>query len=103
MMKTNTFAKICFGIAFALVISLAALTACVPASLTANAASYAYDVNPPRIICSPSYTDGYASSVEVTILWENTSSYKFYSVKGRTGIESGEIRYAEPFVIRRPR
>lgn len=83
-----------------LVVSVAAaLSACVPTAGSAEAASYAYDVNPPRISFSPSGADGYASSVEVTVLWENTDSYKFYSVKGRTGIESGEIRYAEPFVI----
>ena len=83
-----------------LVVSVAAaLSACVPTASSAEAASYAYDVNPPRIICSPSSADGYASSVEVTVIWENSDSYKFYSVTGRTGIESGEIRYAEPFVV----
>lgn len=100
MMKTGAMTKISLVALLAVAVLLtAAVSFCPTEAYEANAATYARDVNPPKITLTPTDESGYASSVEVTIQWENTDSYKFYSVKGRTGIESGEIRYAAPFTI----
>ena len=97
-MKAKKVSKIYIFAAVAVFVAALSLTVFAGAD-AAYAKSYSHDANPPAITLSPSGEGGFVSSVTVSITWSGENSYKFYSVKSRTGIESGETAYGAPFNI----
>ena len=97
-MKAKKVSKIYIFAAVAVFVAALSLTVFAGVD-AAYAKSYSHDANPPAITLSPSGEGGFVSSVTVSITWSGENSYKFYSVKSRTGIESGETAYGAPFNI----